>query len=154
MVMGKNENQNYGTVLLWCSTLGCLCLVWRGDLLQKQWKCHRIRIPPGSLKPKKTELLVEELLSQLPRTCCRHRACEQGACPALGQEAARPPFSLRPGWWHLAVLLAGGSCAVISWKRRISPVRALSASRWFASLGSGEFLLTCTLSPPKNVTLD
>lgn len=83
--MGKNENQNYGTVLLWYSTLGCLCLVWRGDLLQKQWKCHRIRIPPGSLKPKKTELLVEELLSQLPRMCRRHRAREQRACPAPGR---------------------------------------------------------------------
>lgn len=54
-------------------------------------KCHRIRIPPGSLKPREMELLVEELLSQLPRMCCRHRAHEWGAHPAPGQEAARPP---------------------------------------------------------------
>lgn len=144
------------TVLSFCGAAPLAACAWCGEgvYYRSNGSATGSESHLAHLNPRKRSCSWRSCCPSCPGRAVRHRACEQGACPALGQEAARPPFSLRPGWWHLAVLLAAGSCAVISWKRRISPVRALSASRWFASLGSGEFLLTCTLSPPKNVTLD
>lgn len=143
------------------STLSHQCLMWRGAIFhyKTNWSASRIRVPSaaGILKTQAETAVCSGALSQLRRAPCRSGGSGMG-------RLSSPPAGGQPGFLPAPRLTGTVSpccspprCrAAIDWKRTL-PIRAMCLCCFPGDSclqDLEKFLLTCTLSPPKNVTLD